>query len=171
MKKIFILSLFLLLPLTVYAQYGIEETAGGTGLTKYNQPVQSMAGTMIGGALSIIGILFFILMLYGGFMWMIARGDEGKVEKGRNSIIAAVIGLLIVLSSYTVTVFLFQGDSLSQSTPKPAMHACVEHTDCNAPAKCRGNLCIIPSIGVCDSDSDCPEHHLCDEHQCVGVEG
>ena len=109
MKFIFAMFLSLFTPLVAYAQYGVEETAKGTGLTKYNQPVESMAGNIIGAGLSIIGILFFVLMIYGGFLWMTARGDEGQTTKGRDTIIAAVIGLIIVLSAYVVTMFVFSG--------------------------------------------------------------
>ena len=40
---------------------------------------------------------------------MTARGDEGQVDKGKDTIIAAVIGLTIVLASYAITIFVFSG--------------------------------------------------------------
>ncbi|MBU0661256.1 hypothetical protein KKG22_03700 [Patescibacteria group bacterium] len=108
MKYIISVFSFFLIPATVYAQYGLNETAGGTGL-KNSKTVELLAGGIVGSILSIIGILFFILMVYGGFLWMTARGDEGQVEKGKDTIIAAIIGMAIVLASYAITVFVFSG--------------------------------------------------------------
>jgi len=61
---------------------------------------------MIGFVLSFIGVLFLILTIYGGINWMTAGGNEQKVEKAKTIIINAIIGLLIVLSAYTITSFI-----------------------------------------------------------------
>src|SRR3989339_740431 len=55
---------------------------------------------------SAVGLIFFILIFYGGFSWMIARGNEQKVEKAKNTVIAASIGLVIVLASYAITILI-----------------------------------------------------------------
>jgi len=58
--------------------------------------------------LSVLGIVFLILMLYGGFMWFNARGDTGDVKKAVQLIQQAVIGLAIVFGSYALTYFIFE---------------------------------------------------------------
>ena len=63
-------------------------------------------GTIVGAILSFIGVLFMILIVYGGLLWMTARGNEQQVEKAKNLIIQAVIGLIIVLAAYTITAFI-----------------------------------------------------------------
>ena len=55
--------------------------------------------------LSLLGVIFLILMIYGGFQWMTARGNEQQLEKAKNVITASVIGLIIVLSSYAISYF------------------------------------------------------------------
>ncbi len=55
--------------------------------------------------LSFLGVLFLILMIYGGFLWMTARGNEEQVTKSKNLIIAAIIGLIIVVTSYAISFF------------------------------------------------------------------
>ncbi len=68
-------------------------------------------GKLAGIALSFIGILFFLLMIYGGFTWMIARGNDQEVTKAKEIIYGAVIGLVIVLSAYALTKYI--GDALT----------------------------------------------------------
>ncbi|MDP2684449.1 MAG: hypothetical protein Q8P20_05330 [bacterium] len=64
------------------------------------------AGNLVKGGLGVVGLLFFILVFYGGFSWMIARGNEENVKKARNTVIAAIIGLVVVLASYALTSLL-----------------------------------------------------------------
>ncbi|HAM88222.1 MAG: hypothetical protein US83_C0010G0041 [Candidatus Falkowbacteria bacterium GW2011_GWC2_38_22] len=68
----------------------------------------SAIGKVIGVGLSLIGILFLGLMIYGGFIWMIARGNEGEVTKAKDLIQAAIIGLVVVLAAYAITQFIGQ---------------------------------------------------------------
>lgn len=62
---------------------------------------------IINWGLTILGLLFLCLVLYGGIYWMLARGDEEKVSKAKNIIRAAIIGLVIVLASYGISKFVF----------------------------------------------------------------
>lgn len=104
MKKIFfsIFSFFIALP--VFAQdYGLGATANVAGLKKA-EPA-AVIGSIIGYALSFIGVIFMVLVLYGGFLWMTSYGDSQKVEKAKELITGAVIGLVIVIAAYTITNF------------------------------------------------------------------
>ncbi len=88
--------------------FGTDATAKAAGLSqKYNRSVPDLIGTLIGAALSMIGVIFFILMVYGGFLWMTARGEDSVVNKAKETIIAAIIGLIVVLGSYAITNFIF----------------------------------------------------------------
>jgi len=67
--------------------------------------VQTVAGRIINTALTLVGIIFLLLMVYGGYMWMTARGNEEQVTKAQKIIYGTVIGLVVVLSAYAITVF------------------------------------------------------------------
>lgn len=67
--------------------------------------VETIAGQVVRAGLTLVGTIFFILMFYAGYLWMTARGEEQKVEKARNIILAAIIGLVIVVSAYAITIF------------------------------------------------------------------
>lgn len=53
--------------------------------------------------LSLVGITFLILMVYAGFRWMTARGEEDEIKKSRETIITATIGMIAVLAAYAIT--------------------------------------------------------------------
>jgi len=63
-------------------------------------------GSIIGIALSFIGVIFLILMIYAGISWMTASGNQEKVTKAKDLIINAIIGLIIVLAAYAITSFI-----------------------------------------------------------------
>ncbi|OGH69722.1 MAG: hypothetical protein A3C90_04075 [Candidatus Magasanikbacteria bacterium RIFCSPHIGHO2_02_FULL_51_14] len=95
-------------PLFVFAQdYGLRATAEAALLYRTDTPA-AIAGNVIGAGLSMIGVLFFILMVYAGILWMTARGNEETTKKALNTAIAAGIGMVIVLASYAITNFVFR---------------------------------------------------------------
>lgn len=67
--------------------------------------LMSMISTIITAALSFLGVIFLILMIYGGYLWMTAGGNEQQVEKAKSLITAAIIGLIIVVSAYAISYF------------------------------------------------------------------
>jgi len=62
-------------------------------------------GLVINSALSVLGVIFLVLIVYGGYVWMTAGGDEAKVEKAKQTFGRAVIGLVIVLCAYAIADF------------------------------------------------------------------
>ncbi|KKW42726.1 MAG: hypothetical protein UY92_C0004G0062 [Candidatus Magasanikbacteria bacterium GW2011_GWA2_56_11] len=71
-----------------------------------NVLLPEIVGTVINAVLSLVGLIFLVLMVYAGILWMTARGDESKVEKAKTIIEASLIGLFITVSAYAITVFL-----------------------------------------------------------------
>lgn len=47
-------------------------------------------------------VIAFVMLLVGGIRWILAGGDEKSVEKARNTITAALIGLVVVLVAYAL---------------------------------------------------------------------
>ena len=102
-----------------YNNYGLDETvsAGGDKL-KGALSVSEMSGrtatsflsyrvgSIVGTVLSFVGVIFLILIIFAGLKWMTSRGNQQEVEKAKDLIIAAVIGLIIVLAAYAITAFI-----------------------------------------------------------------
>lgn len=85
---------------------GLKKTADkntGAGYDQVDNPMESIA-EIVGRALSpiFIGVSFLIFMLYAGYTWMMARGNEQEVSKAKNIIIYAVIGLAVILGAYAI---------------------------------------------------------------------
>jgi len=55
---------------------------------------------------SFVGLVFVIVILYAGFQWMTAGGNEEKVSKSKKLLINGVIGVAIVLLSLSIWVFI-----------------------------------------------------------------
>ena len=59
----------------------------------------------INAVLSILGVIFLIFMIYGGFVWMTAQGNDTRVDKAKSMISAAIVGIVIVVASYAISYF------------------------------------------------------------------
>ena len=109
---------------------GLKKTADVAGILKVggNQNLPTIVGNVIGTGLAFVSVLFFILMLYGGILWMTARGNDDQTKKALGTIIAATVGIIIVLASYALTNFVFQsiGPQGSSSVPAPVVCAAIE---------------------------------------------
>ncbi|MBU1164521.1 pilin [Patescibacteria group bacterium] len=112
---IFLLAIFLILVQPLAVQASIFETirsktVGFGDLPDYSATENSpelIAGRIIGYLLSFLGVLFIILIIYGGFMWMTASGNDEQVEKAKKMIKRATIGLFIVLASAAIAWSVF----------------------------------------------------------------
>ncbi len=68
-------------------------------------PLEVAAGGILNAFLSVFGVVFLGLMVYGGYKWMIAQGREEEITKAKNIIKSAIIGLGISLIAYAITYF------------------------------------------------------------------
>ena len=71
--------------------------------------------------LGIVGSLTLVMFIYGGVLFLISGGSSDTVGKAKKTIVAAVIGLLIVLGSSLIikTAMEYIGLSWDGSTKKP----------------------------------------------------
>lgn len=67
----------------------------------------TVAVNVIEWALGILGLIAVILILYGGFTWMTAGGEEKRIETAKTILKAAIIGLVIIMTSYGVAQYVF----------------------------------------------------------------
>ena len=90
--------------------YGLNSTAGAAGLNTglASKTIPQIVGSIIAIFLSMLGIIFFVLLVYGGYLWMTSYGDEKKVTKAKELIINAVIGLVIILAAYAISGFVIK---------------------------------------------------------------
>jgi cbb3-type cytochrome oxidase subunit 3 len=83
-----------------------------SGKAGYGEEVvdENVLATKIGNIISIflgfLGIIFFLFILYGGWIWMKAKGNEEQVTRAKDIITNSVIGILIILGAYILTRFI-----------------------------------------------------------------
>lgn len=118
---------FILLPQVSLAQ-GLKDAFGsGSPLSDVktragysDEDIGSVSGRIINTALTMVGIVFLLLMVYAGYLWMTAQGDETKVDKALNIVKGTVIGLVLVMSAYAITVFVTAGLNPASSSSTTA---------------------------------------------------
>lgn len=72
-----------------------------------NMNISMVVASVIRAFLGLLGIIFVVLIVIAGNKWMNARGNEEKVEEAQNTIRRAIIGLIITVSAYAITYFIF----------------------------------------------------------------
>ncbi len=83
----------------------LEADIGKTGLGT-NSPT-TIVGNVLNVALSFLALVALGLFLWAGFTWMTAAGNEDKIKTAKSTLAAAAIGLVIVLASWGITLYLF----------------------------------------------------------------
>lgn len=106
----------LLLPQIILAQ-GIKSSSSKVSdfanklgyTTGAGGDIGSLVGQVIQTALTLVGLIFLVLMVYAGYLWMTARGEENQITKAKNIVQGTIIGLILVMSAYAITFFVTSG--------------------------------------------------------------
>lgn len=81
---------------------GTELKLGNDPVTKYFGSFGALFGRILDFAIPIAGIVFLIFLVFGGIKWASSQGDKAAVQSARGTLTTAIIGLVIVISSYLV---------------------------------------------------------------------
>lgn len=68
-----------------------------------------LIGRIIKAALGVVGSLALLMLTYGGFLWLTSGGAEKNITKGKQVIVWAVIGLVVIFLSYAMVDFVIKG--------------------------------------------------------------
>ncbi len=84
-------------------QDGLTSTGQESGYSVI--PLTSLIGNVIQALLGIVGVVFLLLTIYAGFLWMTAAGDPKKVDKAKQILGSSLTGLIIVVAAYAFTAY------------------------------------------------------------------
>ncbi len=84
-----------------------SESAGFGELSSIKSPAMIIA-EIIQWFLFLLGIIFVILIIYSGYLWLVAGGNSEQVDAAKKRIISAIIGLIIILAAYAITYFVLE---------------------------------------------------------------
>lgn len=65
-----------------------------------------LIGRIIKTVLGVVGALALAMFVFGGFTWLTSGGSPDKIKKGKDILMWAVIGLVIIFTSYTLVDFI-----------------------------------------------------------------
>lgn len=99
---------------------GLEATAKAAKLSTENISIATLIGRIVYIILSFLGIIFVILLIYGGFMRMTSQGNSEKNKTANGIITSAIVGVIIILASYTITAFILGRVESAVTQDRPA---------------------------------------------------
>ncbi len=88
------------------SQNGMTEVGSAFGESADPEDIRYKVVKIINIVLSILGILLVVLIIYAGFLWMTAGGNEDQISKAKKIMINAIIGLVLILFAWSITYFI-----------------------------------------------------------------
>jgi predicted membrane protein len=80
---------------------------GGVTSSNSNLGTEASVIELIGGAMTIVfsflGILFTILLVYAGYLWLTARGNEEQVSRAQSILKNSIIGIIILFAAFVIS--------------------------------------------------------------------
>ncbi|MFA6424318.1 MAG: pilin [Candidatus Magasanikbacteria bacterium] len=165
--SLFLVSIFLSFFITnnslaVGYQLDVFATRAGYSTIGNTASLENMAQLIINVVLSIVGILFLFLTLYAGIKWMSARGIEENITKAKETLQAAVIGLVVISISYAVSNLVFS--SLPTTTDNSLQTPTTQLSCFDTVNQCGGACVKKCEVGQkCATVSDCTSGNCKDQ--------
>lgn len=109
--------IFMLFFVIVTAQYTVaaEPFTGSLDVLKSAQPggtvvkasLTEVIGTLLTRTIGVLGIVALLYIVYAGFTYMTSQSHE-DVDKAKKTMIYLALGILILMSAYAITTFVFK---------------------------------------------------------------
>lgn len=93
----------------------IEVNDFGDELGFSEESLETQIVDIIQWILGFLALIAVIMIIYGGFVWLTAAGNEERIASAKKVISAAIIGLVIILLAWAIVWFVTQG-VLNQTT-------------------------------------------------------
>lgn len=103
-------------PMAVYAEANISDnlkagsnldpTGANTDISSGSAGVTNLISSIVNIFSLIVGMVSVVMIIFGGFRYITSGGDSGKVTSAKNTIIYAVIGLVIVVLAQVIVKFI-----------------------------------------------------------------
>ncbi|MFC1598255.1 hypothetical protein ACFL2M_01845 [Patescibacteria group bacterium] len=94
-------SLGWLVATPAFAQINTSYNVNGYGTRTPDEIIISLINWILG----VLALVAVVLVLIGGFQWMTAAGNEEKVDKAKKLLMAAVIGLVIIMAAWGLSIY------------------------------------------------------------------
>lgn len=89
----FIILALSTIPLTAHAQ--LDNPLGETD-------IRLIIGRVISALLGISGAIALLMFVWGGMLWLTSGGNDTRIKKGKDTLLWATIGLVVIFTSYAI---------------------------------------------------------------------
>jgi len=137
---------------------GLDKTATAAQLPT-NTSIAGIIGQIIYAILGFLGVIFIILLIYGGFIRMTAQGAPDKIKTSTGIITSAIVGIIIILASYTITAFVLTNieDSVGSGGSSTGEQCASTNAICSVGA----------AQACCDADDTCDLDMTSGDFRCI----
>jgi hypothetical protein len=97
-----------LVPSVAQAQQAPIACPSDLGYLCTDGSVASMFRLILNWALTLAFLLAVIFLIYGGFQYIASAGNADMATKGRTTIVNAVIGIVVIVLSYTIVQIVYR---------------------------------------------------------------
>ena len=100
----------------------------------------------------IVGIIATVMIMWGGMKWLTSRGNSGTINEAKETIFSGIIGLVLVMLSYTILQYV-NPRLLTMTMPDKSASTSVQA--CTAKA---GEFCLNVPLGNNKTVASFPEY-------------
>ncbi|KKU83625.1 hypothetical protein A2973_02715 [Candidatus Gottesmanbacteria bacterium RIFCSPLOWO2_01_FULL_49_10] len=120
MRRIIPLIAFFI-PLPIYAAAWGNDCVKDTDVPTI-QCLDPLLGNVVAAVLALSGVGLFVMLLTGGYKYLLSGGDQKKLEAARGTLTSAITGLVIIVVAFLIikTISVFTGaTTVTQFTVPP----------------------------------------------------
>jgi hypothetical protein len=67
--------------------------------------VQTFAKKLVNAMLYVLGAVAVIVIIFAGVFYVVSMGDATAISKAKNTLLYAVVGLIVAIAAYAITNF------------------------------------------------------------------
>lgn len=86
------------------------------GVTGGETNARELARTILNFLLGFLGFLAVIMIIYGGFRYMTAGGEEQGLDSAKKIILYAIVGIIVILLSFAIVNTVLKGAATGTDT-------------------------------------------------------
>ena len=97
---------FAVFPQLAMAQDSISLSDSTSSLS--SSELEVSIGNLIQIALGFLGVISVVIILMGGFKWMVASGNDDNIKEAQTLIFGGVVGLAVIAAACAITSFVVE---------------------------------------------------------------
>lgn len=133
--------------------FSVESIGGQIGLGDID--LKKVVINIIKWALGVLSLVAVSYMIYGGYLWLTAAGNESRIEKAKQVILQAAIGMVIILLAWAIVLFVVRTVANTTSNRNTNENqTCQEIYDPNCYSSDSGNTFDITAVNTCAAPPD-----------------